>query len=88
MMKPTVGRVVYFNEGTKDEPRLLASIVVKVHDIEDLVNLRVFDDMGGASPRLNVSRGSESDQWDWMPYQKQKAAAGDNNSESAEPRPE
>jgi len=86
MMKPTVGRVVYYNEGTKEHPKPLASIIAYVGP--SYVNLMVIAGDGLTSGKTSVEHGAEGGQWDWMPYQKEKAAAGDHNSESAEPRPE
>lgn len=87
MMTPTVGRVVYFNQGTKDDPKLLAAIIAHVWS-EIMVNLMVIDPNGNTYSKTSIHRGSEGNQWDWMPYQKQKASEGNHNSESAEPRPE
>ena len=81
-MKPTVGRVVYFNNGTKEHPKLLASIISFVWS-ETCVNLMVIDPDGCPSGRTSVLLGSDGNQWDWMPYQKNAAT----NSQSAEPRP-
>ena len=86
MMVPTVGRVVYYNQGTVEDPKRLASVIAWVWS-ETLVNLMVIDPNGVPSGKTSVSWGSGGGQWDWMPYQKQKAAVGDHNSESAEPRP-
>jgi len=82
MMKPTVGRVVYYNEGTKEEPKVAASIISYVWK-DDRVNLMVIDVNGKTYGKTNVVRGEEGGQWDWMPYQKANAT----NSQSAEPRP-
>ena len=88
-MNPTVGRVVYFNNGTQGDPKLLASIVSWVWS-ETVVNLMVIDPNGNPLSKTSVARASVGDsagKWDWMPYQKQKAESGNHNSESAEPRP-
>lgn len=85
MMTPTVGRVVYYNQGTKADPKLLASIISCVWN-ENMVNLMVIDPNGNPSSKTIIINGDESGQWNWMPYQKQKAEAGNHNSESAEPR--
>ena len=82
-MKPTVGRVVYYNDG----PNHLASIITKVWS-ENSVNLVIFGTDGKSESGIKITNGQRLGQWDWMPYQKEKAAAGDHNSESAEPRPE
>jgi hypothetical protein len=85
MMQPTVGRVVHYrNQSKSDQP--CCALIVYVWN-EDLVNLVSFDMFGNPEPHTSVYRGLKDYQWEWMPYQKQKAAAGDHNSESAEPRP-
>ena len=86
MMVPTVGRIVYYNQGTLEDPKLLASVISFVWS-EETVNLMVIDPNGVPTGKTSILHGSGSNQWDWMPYQKQKASAGDHNSESAEPRP-
>ena len=84
MMKPTIGRVVYYNNNGIYQG---AAIIAYVHT-DECVNLMVIDQNGNPSGRTNVMNGTWAGQWDWMPYQKVKAEAGDHNSESAEPRPE
>ena len=86
MMVPTVGRVVYYNQGTEGNLKLLASVIAWVWS-ETIVNLLVIDPNGVSSGKTSVSHGVGGGQWDWMPYQKQKAELGNHNSESAEPRP-
>ena len=81
MMTPTVGRVVYYN----DNGSMRAAIIAHVWS-ENCVNLMVCDQNGNPSGRTSVAKGTGMYQWDWMPYQKAKAEAGDHNSESAEPR--
>lgn len=88
MMIPTVGRVVYFNKGTTEHPKLLASIIAYVWS-ETVVNLMVIDENGLCNGMTSVACavvGDSAGKWDWMPYQKQKAQEGNNNSESAELR--
>lgn len=92
MMKPTIGRVVYFFGPVSRIDRPECALVVYVHD-EYMVNLAVFDHNGVQRAETSVYSkeapvDSNGGRWDWMPYQKQKAAVGDHNSESAEPRPE
>ena len=82
MIKPTVGRVVYYNGGDFK----WAAIIAYVWN-DTCVNLMVIDQNGNSFSRTSVVQGAEAYQWDWMPYQKQKAEAGDCNSESAKPRP-
>ena len=86
MMSPTVGRVVYYNQGTKEDPKLLASIIAFVWS-ESMVNLMAIDPNGNPVSKTSVAQGTGAGNWDWMPYQKSKAEAGNHNSESAEPRP-
>lgn len=81
MIKPTVGRVVWFH--TEFVPHQveqpMAAIVVKVHD-DRLVNLVVFDEFGSPLGRQNVTLRQEGDVapsgifCEWMPYQKAVAA--------------
>ena len=87
MMIPTVGRVVYYNQGTIEDPKLLASIISFVWS-ETCVNLMVIDPNGNPFSKTSIMKGVDGAEWDWMPYQKQKFVLGDHNSESAEPRPE
>lgn len=82
MMNPTVGRIVYYKNGTQ----IHAGIITYVW-AENCVNLALFDANGNSYNKTSVLNGQNDGQWDWMPYQKQKASAGDHNSESAEPRP-
>lgn len=90
MMKPTVGRVVYFHEH-ESQPQPYAAIITYVHT-DMVVNLVIFDANGNPMPRASVPLSSSVSHthyvWSWMPYQLAKAAAGDHNSESAEPRPD
>lgn len=87
MMKPTIGRIVHYQ---LTERRILPAIITAVHS-EECINLQVFGDPSSGDPnvigRTSVVRGERIGEWDWMAYQKEKAAAGDHNSESAEPRP-
>ncbi len=86
-MRPTVGRVVHFNEGTAEAPIVRAAHICHVHS-ETMVNLMVISKHGGTMGVTSIEQGGGNYQWDWMLYQKEKAEAGDVNSESAEPRPE
>ena len=81
-MTPTVGRIVYYKNNVKEQ----AAIITEVWS-DRCVNLTVFNGNGNVEYHTSVVRGYGSGQWDWMPYQKAKAEAGDHNSESAEPRP-
>lgn len=86
VMEPTVGRIVYYNGGTIDTPLLLSAQIAAVN-LSGTVNLMVVDTFGRPTGTTNVKQGSSPCEWDWMPYQKEKAVRGDINSESAEPRP-
>lgn len=94
MIEPTVGRVVWFyvwvpGQGHKGP---LAAHVSKAHS-PAMVNLMVINENGVPRSETSVQLIQDNDvipQADyccWMPYQVQKARAGNNNSESAEPRP-
>ena len=87
MMVPTIGRVVYYHQGVLGNSKVLASVIAYVWS-DTLVNLMIIDTNGIPSGKTSVYQGPGDGQWDWMPYQKEKAMAGDHNSESAEPRPE
>ena len=82
MIKPTVGRVVWYTPGMghpwrEDAP--LAAIVAKVHN-DTLVNLMVIDSAGNPHGRPGVelchgeTRPSGAEYCEWMPYQKGQAA--------------
>lgn len=73
----------------------LVGHIAHVHE-DGKINVGGFDMNGhpyrGTSLRL-LAPGEEKPQpgtayAEWMPYQKKKAAEGDHNSESAEPRPD
>lgn len=68
MLKPTVGRIVYYREGEG----VRAAIISHVWD-DACVNLMVIDQNGNSFSRTIVVQGAEAYQWDWMPYQKAKA---------------
>lgn len=69
MMTPTVGRVVYFNDRTKNQPKNLAAIISFVHS-EERINLAIFDENGVPFSRMRVNRGEQGGEWDWMPNNK------------------
>lgn len=92
-IRPTVGRVVLFHQGTagvfpgSDEPR--AAVVAHVHT-PDLVNLCVFDANGSPHSRTSVPLVQEGETppangyyCEWMAYQKGQAA----KTEAAEKEP-
>lgn len=99
---PTVGRVVHFIPKAEKYAfgyafvagRPHAALVTAVHG-DRCVNLAAFDANGKTYGFTSVTlRQPEDavpeygDYCEWMPYQTNKAAAGNNNSESAEPRPQ
>jgi len=82
MIKPTVGRVVWFHDAfvpdTKEQPQ--AAIICCVHS-DRCVNLAVFDVNGGGSiSKTSVPLRQEGDVapagyfCEWMPYQMGQAA--------------
>lgn len=99
MIRPTVGRIVWYHPCASDDfpgahdTEPLAAIVARVWS-DTCVNLMVIDANGNTHSRTSIllvqdgEHRPDSGFAEWMPYQKQKAAAGDPNSESAEPRPE
>lgn len=85
MIKPTIGRVVWFTPA-KDDPaqydkkQPLAALVVYVHS-DRMVNLAVFDQNGQMTHgRTSVPLHQDGDERpagyfaEWMPYQKGQAA--------------
>lgn len=88
MLTPTVGRIVYYRDSELSDQPCAAMVVYVYKNDPDVLNLVVWDRVAFMVPRVGVRRGQAEGQWDWMPYQKEKAAAGDHNSESAEPRPD
>jgi hypothetical protein len=90
MIKPTVGRVVWFFGGLKDDENYrdirhpgrepLAAIVTHVWN-DKMVNLAVFDMDGRSTGKTSVrllqegeTSSGESFWAEWMPYQKGQAA--------------
>jgi hypothetical protein len=77
MIKPTIGRVVwYFDETTNVQPN--AAMICWV-DADTMVNLVVFDEQG--NPRSETSVILKQDEGniprrhaEWMPYQQGQAA--------------
>lgn len=81
MIKPTIGRIVWYNEADYnrvlqiDPKQSLAAIVAYVHS-DTMVNLAVFDAVGGIHARTsvmlcqpNTDPGGASSWCEWMPYQ-------------------
>lgn len=80
MIKPTIGRVVWYQpNGTEGYNGPLAAIVCHVHS-DTMVNLAVLDPNGNPLSRTSVVLVQDDDgrpvgpYAEWMPYQ--KAAAG------------
>jgi hypothetical protein len=90
MISPTVGRVVhYFHSGCGP----FAAHICWVHS-DTCVNLMWISDQGIPHGATSVQLLQDADKppehgtyCKWMEYQVTKAKDGDNNSESAEPRP-
>jgi hypothetical protein len=85
LIKPTVGRVVWFHQGTAGifpgSEGTCAAVVAFVHG-ERMVNLAVFDADGNAHARTSVPLVQEGDAvpasgfyCEWMPYQLGQAKA-------------
>lgn len=84
MIKPTIGRVVWYHPaiGAPDSDKTLAAIVAYVHS-DTCVNLAVFDANGVAFSQTSVflyqgdSDRPSSSYCEWMPFQigQAKAAA-------------
>lgn len=77
MIKPTIGRIMwYWGEATGRGAQPYAGIVTYVHS-DNMVNLTVFDWNGNPAPRTSVpivQDGSpytvgDSQYCEWMPYQ-------------------
>lgn len=85
MIKPTVGRVVWFHPSSNSASPdfapapICAAIVAYVHS-DALVNLAVFDANGNTHSKTSVPLVQDGDEapagyWcEWMPYQKGQAA--------------
>lgn len=85
MIKPTIGRVVWFTPALndpqlprRDQPN--AAIIAYVHS-DTCVNLAVFDSNGATVSRTSVKLVQDTDVYaidgphaEWMPYQKGQAA--------------
>lgn len=87
MIKPTVGRVVWYWPGFLPMPtQPLAAIVAYVHS-DTLVNLAVFDANGVPSSQTSVHLWQGEGQrptnffCEWMPYQIGQAAKYPQSSE-------
>ena len=81
MIKPTVGRVVWFYKSVEGQGHKgpLAAHIAFVHS-DILVNLMVIDENGNPRPETSVRLVQEGDKpppynyCEWMPYQKGQAA--------------
>lgn len=78
MIRPTIGRVVWFFQSpTFPEPR--AAIICYVHS-DSMVNLVTFDANGNPVPATSVPLVQDMEphpegfRCEWMPYQKGQAA--------------
>lgn len=78
MIKPTIGRVVWYHPD-KPHEQPWAAIVCFVHN-DSLVNLSVFDENGLGKSKLEVTlvqpdnERPEGAYCEWMPYQLGQAA--------------
>jgi hypothetical protein len=72
MQNPSIGRVVYYNDGEG----IKAAIVCHVHEDGTTVNLASFDSFGNIRPRTSVIAfdGPQDEipptQWGWMDFQR------------------
>lgn len=81
MIKPTIGRVVWFRpSGISLDRQPLTALICFVHD-DNCVNLAIFDDLGRASHKAScyLYQGDTDiptgDYCEWMPYQVGQAKA-------------
>jgi hypothetical protein len=80
MIKPTVGRVVWYWLGSATPQRQPLAAIVAGVDGDSLVNLSVFDFEGNQRGEVNVPLIQDGDPrpsthfCEWMPYQKGQAA--------------
>lgn len=97
MIVPTVGRIVhYYPPLATAETQPWPAMIAHVHNAR-CVNLALWDPTGHPieKPPTSIMLRQPGDPpappgvgWcEWMPYQTEKAAAGNPASESAEPRP-
>lgn len=75
-VKPTVGRMVYYNtRGSADGvflSRPLAAIVTRVYE-DGEISVAAFRETG-LHFEMKVKQGLEPGCWDWMPFQKDQQA--------------
>lgn len=78
MIKPTIGRVVWFHRGSESQDQPHPAIVCYVHS-DTCVNLAVFDANGNQYSVTSVTLLQDDDRAtsgryaEWMPYQKHVA---------------
>lgn len=93
MIKPTIGRVVWYHPGpgtgmSRDKEQACASQIVFVHS-DEVVNLAIWDHFGTHHARVNVplvqdgDPVSEGEYCEWMPYQKGQAAKEESPVDAA-----
>lgn len=89
IIKPTIGRVVWFWLGSnKDAEQPQAALIAWVHSDTE-VNLAVFDANGIPYNRIQVplyqgeGERPEGDHCEWMPYQIGQAKAADKEAKPA-----
>ena len=95
MIKPTVGRIVWYHPTSRDTgptplTQPLAAIVSHVHS-DTLVNLSVFDANGSQYSRTSVTlvQGdeiAEIGQCEWMPFQKGQAVKAESLEDGVKDR--
>lgn len=75
IMKPTIGRVVFYNRygtpGGEHKSEESAAIITKVHN-DSCVDLCVLNP-SGIHFNQKVIQGDQPGHWEWMPYQKGQA---------------
>jgi hypothetical protein len=86
MIKPTIGRVVLFNDGRSDQR--VPGLVCYVWS-DDMIDIAGFDSNGIPFQRTSVhlcqdDETCEIGQAEWMPYQKDQAAKHDSESDGTE----
>lgn len=85
MIKPTIGRIVLYNDGNSDQ--LIPAIICYVHN-DELINISAFDYMGNQFGVIKVKLLSEGRPRiglaGWMEYQlKQDKKYGGHESETS-----
>lgn len=92
MIKPTVGRIVWYRHHAPETPeeQPVAAIVTKVNS-DDTVNLTIFPAVTLPHPHMNVKLRQEDDPipvgeyCEWMPYQIGQAKAAVTTSSADTP---